>query len=867
MIRKSTIGLIGLLFTAPPLCAEEPRRNPVRPDSWRWSMFRDLDQRPPLAGVPGVPGVPETETFVRPERVVSPGLNPIAAPTAARLLQLKRPAIGLRCSEAFTKPPPSFLRDAVVLTPPGPNIMHAEGQAFCEFEVLADGPIVVAVYWNAGAPRPADIVVASPRQLHREGWTLVGQGRIYENIATGPGPRLLFYRNCKTGDKFKLRTDQSFPPVVIVPRVDQIPNLAAWGPEADLSDALQRKIVAAKLLRLLSDRRFDELEQFVQVYVTSESRLPSGEEKLSALAAALGYSKIDGPTREEVRQYLQLLESWLAKHPNSAAAKLTLAALYSESVETAGEAQLEPSEVDRTRRRALELAYEAEQAGLATPLLYRTLLRMGYWEQWDEELVDGYVEKVLDKQLWAPAALAAAYLQYSRKYREQSEKAALERIQAFAKQVLEASRAQYGQALWTAMAVEIHFRPSDAAFYSAGFEWESLRKGFDELRTRFPGSRTYRQHYCRWACLAGDRETAARLFEEIGESGYDAEDNIWDGLADFKMRKHWASPDLLVGDQELLFDHPPSAPVFVAWLTNRTLVYCDAEGVLWFLDVPGDKRQRWGRASAANPYAHQGAFDFHASARRLTIGTQGGDLSTAMIPEHHRFWYTTENRAMVAVALSPDEKYAVGSGFDGGELMVFDMRTEGAPRHVPTGYKAYEALLRFVDDRRVLSVGFDGVARVRSFPELAEQRSWKVSDRFIMYAALSRDVRRLATCGDSGAIVIWDVSEGRQTARIPGGAEQFSCFTFSNDGRFLAVGRSGSFGSPPTVVVFDAEQGGELARFHGHRGAIVGVALSPDNTQLASVGRDHSIRIWKLALPDAKGPFASEIPPGLPNAP
>jgi WD40 repeat protein len=120
-----------------------------------------------------------------------------------------------------------------------------------------------------------------------------------------------------------------------------------------------------------------------------------------------------------------------------------------------------------------------------------------------------------------------------------------------------------------------------------------------------------------------------------------------------------------------------------------------------------------------------------------------------------------------------------------------------------------------------------------------------------LLAALERD-----DSGYAGAVVVWDLSTGRERWRFPGAR----AWAGSPDGKTLAVGDADG-----TIRLRHVWTGKELRRLKGHRAAVCSLAFSPYGKTLASGGggpvreagggedrrkrgaRDDTVRLWDVA--------------------
>ena len=469
----------------------------------------------------------------------------------------------------------------------------------------------------------------------------------------------VYLRQCRAGERLSLRIDEFHPPIVIVPRApDVVPDLAKMPPADELPEFVQRRIIAAQAEALLRQKRYDVVEAISQGYLKSAAQFPSGASKFSAIGAAFVYDEVD-PTKAEIEGAVKLAEAWLAALPESNAAKLTLAATLSESVEwTTNDNGFDDGDIDAVRRRALELVYDVEQSGCTAAELYQTALRMGYLANWDEEIVDRYFERALKSGTWCPEALAMAYLNYTRIYKNADDYDRWQRVKKYFQQLTDGARDKFGAAMLAAVVKEVSFLPQDSALHSAGLEWKQVQAGFEALRLRYPSSQFNLQQYCRWACVFGDRDTAARLFKELGEFPVDELENVWRDDLEVQMRRHWSSAEFAVGKQDILFDHPSRDLAFARWRDGQNeILFCDSDGVAWIINVATGGRLRWGRGSAGPVNVLQGVFYCDPSQNFVTFGGYGGSFTRLRLKERDKRLVKFTSSGVTATTMHPSGKW------------------------------------------------------------------------------------------------------------------------------------------------------------------------------------------------------------------
>ncbi|MGF1679476.1 MAG: hypothetical protein ACFCUX_09830, partial [Candidatus Methylacidiphilales bacterium] len=103
---------------------------------------------------------------------------------------------------------------------------------------------------------------------------------------------------------------------------------------------------------------------------------------------------------------------------------------------------------------------------------------------------------------------------------------------------LEASK-KHGADIYTRIFWHLSGYTDQEHFFKAtGADWPMMKAGFERLLERWPDSTWNKTNYCLFACLAKDRETARRLFDELGN---DYIPNAWNNdEATYRRYRKWA---------------------------------------------------------------------------------------------------------------------------------------------------------------------------------------------------------------------------------------------------------------------------------------------------------------------------------------
>src|SRR5205085_6810371 len=143
--------------------------------------------------------------------------------------------------------------------------------------------------------------------------------------------------------------------------------------------------------------------------------------------------------------------------------------------------------------------------------------------------------------------------------------------------------------------------------------------------------------------------------------------------------------------------------------------------------------------------------------------------------------------------------------------------------------------------------------RILRVPDGQSRNEWATGRNYFWRMAFSPDGSRLAA-GDmeSGAVDLYDPTDGSLCARLAGQTGRLASLAFSPDGRLLATGNYDQ-----SIRLWNLASKQEVRRLHGHRSVATSLAFSPDGTRLVSGGFDGTVRFWDVAAPPA--------PPALTN--
>jgi len=324
-------------------------------------------------------------------------------------------------------------------------------------------------------------------------------------------------------------------------------NVKEYDPKTDhtvrsakiVDGKIARDYLDRTIQRLLYQEKFAELEKIANDYRKTKAKLPEGVWKLEIYYYAFEEPKEKSPEGWQV--LLAKLDKWQKLYPQSITARVAAAnawMYYGWAARGKGFAITITDEGSRLLHDRMQHAIELLRVkpGRATddcPERFNLLLTFARTQGANRE----EFEALFDQAIKFEPAYPQFYIQKAEYLLPKWHGEAGE-SQAFAKTAvtLWPDRAA-GNTIYARITASLHSDEGYTAFNESEISWPMMKQGYRDIERNYPGSKWNLNNFGKFACLAGDKETARDLLVRIGERPYIA---AWQGRGEFEKCREWA---------------------------------------------------------------------------------------------------------------------------------------------------------------------------------------------------------------------------------------------------------------------------------------------------------------------------------------
>lgn len=305
-----------------------------------------------------------------------------------------------------------------------------------------------------------------------------------------------------------------------------------------IDGSIAREQLKRSVRKMLYQEKFDDLEKMAQDLRNSKAKFPEGVWKLIYF-----YEGIEEPlekTPDNWERFIAKFDKWLQKNPNSVTARVAAGQAwvnYGADARGAGYASSVSEEGWRLFKERLGKAYALLAKKPARPEedcpgRYHMLLVIANAQGWSRPQYEAlFHEAIKFEPAYHPYYLNKADYLRSQWHGEEGE------WQRFAQEAVTLTPKNEGKSFYMRILWSFHWYGIFKSFDEPGISWPMMKQSFIDTEKIFPNSPWNLNHFCKFACIAGDKETAKELFERIGERPYI---EAWGGKDDYNKWREWA---------------------------------------------------------------------------------------------------------------------------------------------------------------------------------------------------------------------------------------------------------------------------------------------------------------------------------------
>jgi hypothetical protein len=276
-----------------------------------------------------------------------------------------------------------------------------------------------------------------------------------------------------------------------------------------------------KVVRMLYKEKFDDLELMARDFRRTKARFPDGDWKLEWFYQAL--RSCNTKTPEGWNRFMLKFDNWLILYPNSITARVAAGnAWISYGWEARGRdyASKVTPEGWRLLKERLEKAHalvgrKPSRPDNDCPERYTVLLSIARGQGWDRRRFEELFREAItfEPSYWPYYRGKSTYL-LPRWSGEEGE------WQRFAQEAPNLTPKIEGKSIYMRILANMWHGQMFRSFNEPGISWPMMKQGFIDREKNFPGSPWNLNSFCRFAFLAGDKETSEALLARIGNRPY-----------------------------------------------------------------------------------------------------------------------------------------------------------------------------------------------------------------------------------------------------------------------------------------------------------------------------------------------------------